>query len=174
MQNPCASTPRGTLNLLRLLLPLNVYDSSTASHRRSRQNEAHDATQPQPSEHPPQSPRTPQRGQALLFPGPYAWPFPPAGHWRWIPMKAIHVPRSRSSLAGAPLIPGSPRFPPPLARLLDWTNGYSYEDLHGSLESCPYRSEWPTREEAVADALKHRGANLAHVPRVQNGGVPTR
>ena len=35
-------------------------------------------------------------------------------------------------------------------------------------ETCAYRSEWPTRERAVADTLKHRGANLGHMPRVHN------
>ena len=35
-------------------------------------------------------------------------------------------------------------------------------------ETCPYRSELPTREQAVADALKHRGPNLGHVVKVEN------
>ena len=40
-------------------------------------------------------------------------------------------------------------------------------------ETCGDRCEWPSRREAVDDALKHRGANLGHVPRVQDPAAQT-
>ena len=48
-QNPCASTPRGTLNLLRLSEAREEPNSQASWSRRSRQNVARGATQAQPT-----------------------------------------------------------------------------------------------------------------------------
>src|SRR5262245_18090193 len=49
----------------------------------------------------------------------------------------------------------------PRLHRLEWTNGYT--SRHTVLcVCCPHRSQWPTRAQATADALKHRGPNLGH------------
>ncbi len=35
-------------------------------------------------------------------------------------------------------------------------------------EACAYRSAWPTRSQAVSDALGHRSANPGHLAKVWN------